>query len=155
MMHLKELLGKELYSHVVQKLGNKQKIVLISNGDWIPKDKFNSINEERKLLKSELKEKDNELIHLSKEVQRNEDLLREIKILKRLNKKLKEKHKNKIREIKFDNSLNEYIAKSKAKNPELVKKLIKLQYVKLYNQDPLWIEQQVKQLKETDGYLFD
>lgn len=50
-MDLKELLGEELYNQVIQKVGDN-KIDIVSNGNWIPKDKFNITNEQLKTANS-------------------------------------------------------------------------------------------------------
>lgn len=49
-MGLKELLGEELYSQVMEKAGDN-KIAIVSNGNWFPKEKFDGVNEENKTLK--------------------------------------------------------------------------------------------------------
>ncbi|MDP4143189.1 MAG: phage scaffolding protein [Bacillota bacterium] len=54
-MDLKELLGEELYNQVSQKVGDN-KIAIVSDGNWIPKDKFNSINDRKKELETQIKD---------------------------------------------------------------------------------------------------
>ncbi len=46
-MDLKELLGEELYNQVIQKVGDNR-IDIVSNGNWIPKDKFDALDEQLK-----------------------------------------------------------------------------------------------------------
>lgn len=62
-MDLKELLGEELYKQVIEKTGDK-KIALVSDGNWIPKEKFNELNENTKDLKKQLKDRDAQLAEL-------------------------------------------------------------------------------------------
>jgi hypothetical protein len=51
---LKELLGEELYKQVTEKLGDKK--LLLNDGNYIPKEKFNQVNEEKKLLSEQVAE---------------------------------------------------------------------------------------------------
>jgi len=52
-MSLKELLGEELYSQVIEKAGDN-KLAIVSDGNWFPKDKFNELNTEKKNLEQQL-----------------------------------------------------------------------------------------------------
>lgn len=54
-MSLKELLGEELYNQVTEKVGDN-KIAIVSDGNWIPKDKFDEKNNELKGLQGQLTE---------------------------------------------------------------------------------------------------
>lgn len=53
MPDLKELLGEELLNQVTAKLGDN-KIAIVSDGSYIPKDKFNSINDRKKELEGQV-----------------------------------------------------------------------------------------------------
>ena len=53
-MNLKELLGEELYNQLMEKLGDKHKVAIISDGNWIPKEKFDNLNEEKKQYKTQV-----------------------------------------------------------------------------------------------------
>lgn len=59
-MSLKELLGDDLYAQVIEKAGD-QKIDIVSNGQWFPKERFDAVNNEKKELKSQLDERDQQL----------------------------------------------------------------------------------------------
>src|SRR5690625_3914058 len=52
-MSLKELLGEELYNQVIEKVGDN-KIAIVSDGNWFPKDKFDEKNNEVKDLQEQL-----------------------------------------------------------------------------------------------------
>src|SRR5699024_11472603 len=59
-MSLKELLGEELYNQVIEKAGDN-KIAIVSDGNWIPKDKFDAKNQEVKDLQGQLSDRDEQL----------------------------------------------------------------------------------------------
>ena len=52
-MDLKELLGEELYKQVTAKVGDS-KIDIVSDGKWIPKDKFDKVNGDKKELQTQV-----------------------------------------------------------------------------------------------------
>ena len=51
---MKELLGEELYNQVKEKLGDKE--LIINDGNYIPKHKFDDLNNDKKELKKQLEE---------------------------------------------------------------------------------------------------
>jgi DNA-directed RNA polymerase alpha subunit len=52
MADLKEVLGEELYNQVIEKAGDN-KIAVVSDGSYIPKEKFNSVNDQLKEYKTQ------------------------------------------------------------------------------------------------------
>lgn len=65
-MGLKELLGQELYDQVATKLGGECRLAVVSDGSWIPKDKFNEANTARKIAENALKERDEQIDELKR-----------------------------------------------------------------------------------------
>lgn len=51
-MDLKEILGEELYSQVTAKLGDKK--IMIDDGNFIPKNRFDEVNNQKKELKEQV-----------------------------------------------------------------------------------------------------
>lgn len=68
---LKELLGVELYEQVTAKLGDKR-LGVVSDGTWIPKARFDDLNEERKQYKTQVDELNQQLGALQKQLKDNE-----------------------------------------------------------------------------------
>lgn len=62
-MNLKELLGEDLYKQVEGKLGDK-KIAVVSDGNWIPKEKFNEVNLEKNELKNQVSNSEQKIADL-------------------------------------------------------------------------------------------
>jgi chromosome segregation ATPase len=102
-MDLKELLGEELYNKVIEKLGDK-KIDIVNDGRWIPKAKFDDVNEEKKQYKEQVDNLNKELGKLQKQLEDNQAANETIEKLKQQIKD-KEAEMEKIRKqnaIKFE-----------------------------------------------------
>jgi hypothetical protein len=76
-MDLKELLGEELFGQVMEKVRDK-KIAIVSDGNWIPKEKFNELNENAKELKKQLKDRDTQLAELGEKAKGHDELTAKI-----------------------------------------------------------------------------
>lgn len=100
---LEQILGEELYKQVTEKLGDR-KIDIVSNGKWIPKAKFDDVNEEKKQYKEQVDNLNKELGKLQKQLEDNKDASETIENLKKQIKD-KEAEMEKIRKqnaIKFE-----------------------------------------------------
>lgn len=82
-MNLKELLGEELYDQVKGKLGDKK--LMIDDGNFIPKSRFDEVNNQKKELKEEvdtlnktLKTNAKDFEKLQKSAQGNEELQKQL-----------------------------------------------------------------------------
>lgn len=97
MKKLLELLGQELYDSVIAKLGEtqvflhdkNQKVVIDDGTNFIPKHRFDEINETNKNLKTQIKKAEDDLVELKKASGDNQELLDKIKSLEADNKKVK------------------------------------------------------------------
>lgn len=61
----------------------------------------------------------------------------------------------KVEAVRFDYALKAALTAAKAKNPELVAKSINRDALKLTDAGLVGLEEQLKALKESDGYLFE
>lgn len=152
-MSLQELLGEELYEQLVAKLGDK-KVAIVSDGTWIPKDKFDTVNKERSDLKDLLKDRDQQLKDLGDKVKGNEDLEKQIKDLQKANEDSAKDYQAKLDKQTFDFTLERALVDAQAKNPKAVKALLNTETIKLDGETLLGLEDQLKKLKETEAYLF-
>ena len=73
-MNLKELLGEELYNQVKEKIRDKE--LFVNDGTYIPKNKFDDLNNDKKKIKEQLDEANKKIEELSKV--NSEDLQKEI-----------------------------------------------------------------------------
>ncbi|WP_290454748.1 phage scaffolding protein [Romboutsia ilealis] len=150
---LKELLGDELYSQVTEKLGDKK--IMVDDGNFIPKSRFDQVNQAKKDLEVQLKDRDTQLADLSKNNKDNESLLNQIKDLQALNKQTTTDYESKINQMKFDHALEGALNNAKCKNSKALRALLDIDNVKLNEGKLEGLEEQLNKLKESDSYLFD
>jgi hypothetical protein len=153
-MDLKALLGEELYKQVMEKAGDN-KLAIVSDGNWFPKDKFDQVNTDNKDLKKQLKDRDDQLTDLKAKAAGNEDLTKQINDLTELNKQTAKDYQEKLDKQAFDFALKDALTGAKAKNAKAVEALLNREAIKLDGTKLLGLEEQLKNLKESDSYLFD
>lgn len=152
-MSLKELLGDDLYAQVVEKAGD-QKIDIVSNGQWFPKERFDAVNNEKKELKSQLDERDQQLNTLQKQAKGNEELQNAIEQLQEENKKVSVEYQQKLDKQAFDFAIESALRDAKAKNIKAVKANLNVDGLKLSDDKVIGLDEQLAALKESDSYLF-
>lgn len=154
MKKIREILGDELYDQVKAKLG-ENKIGIINDGSYLPKEKFDSVNEDLKEIKKQLSERDQQLKDLEAKAGGNEELLKQISELKAKNEATISDYETKIKEKEFNYALEAALTKSKAKNVKALKALLDLEGVKLDEKGQvIGLDDQIKNLKTSDAYLF-
>lgn len=150
-MSLKELLGEELYNQLMEKLGDKHKVALVSDGNWIPKDKFDGLNEEKKQYKAQVDELNKKLGELQGQLKDNQTATEQIT-------KLQEQIKEKEAEILATRKLTAIKLEILKANPNDVSDIlphIKQDAVTVADDDSITgLEEQLKALKEAKPYLF-
>ncbi|MEC3613142.1 phage scaffolding protein [Bacillus velezensis] len=153
-MSLKELLGDDLYAQVIEKAGD-QKIDIVSNGQWFPKERFDAVNNEKKDLKSQLDERDQQLNALQKQAKGNEELQATIEQLQENNKKTAEEYQQKLDQQAFDFAIESALRDAKSKNIKAVKANLNLDGLKLADGKVIGLDEQLTTLRESDSYLFE
>ncbi|MES9767577.1 phage scaffolding protein [Bacillus altitudinis] len=153
-MSLKELLGDDLYAQVVEKAGD-QKIDIVSNGQWFPKERFDAVNNEKKELKNQLDERDQQLSTLQKQAKGNEELQNAIEQLQEENKKVSEEYQQKLEKQAFEFAIESALRDAKARNIKSVKANLNVEDLKLAGDKVIGLDEQLTALKESDGYLFE
>ena len=150
---LKELLGEELYSQVTEKLGDKK--IMVDDGNFIPKSRFDQVNQAKKELQLHLKDRDTQLADLSKNNKDNEALLNQIKDLQALNKQTTADYENKINQIQFDYALDGALTNAKSKNNKALKALLDMNSIKYQEGKFEGLQEQIEALQKDASYLFD
>jgi hypothetical protein len=154
-MDLKELLGEELHTQVMEKLGDKHKLAIVSDGTWFPKDKFNEVNEAKKQLETDLKDRDTQLADLKKSAGDNEELKKQIDQLQKDNKKAAENYDAKIKDVTVTSAIEKALTSAKAKFPDLLIGRIDKSKIELLQDGTVkGLEDQIKPLKENYKDLF-
>ena len=150
---LKELLGEELYSQVTEKLGDKK--IMVDDGNFIPKSRFDQVNQAKKELEVQLKDRDTQLAELSKNNKDNENLLNQIKDLQALNKQTTTDYENKINQMQFDYALDGALTNAKSKNNKALKALLDMNSIKYQDGKLEGLQEQIEALQKDASYLFD
>lgn len=150
---LKELLGEELYSQVTEKLGDKK--IMVDDGNFIPKSRFDQVNQAKKELEVQLKDRDTQLADLSKNNKDNESLLNQIKDLQALNKQTTTDYENKINQMQFDYALDGALTNAKSKNNKALKALLDMNSIKYQDGKLEGLQEQIEALQKDASYLFD
>ena len=150
---LKELLGEELYSQVTEKLGDKK--IMVDDGNFIPKSRFDQVNQAKKELEVQLKDRDTQLADLSKNNKDNESLLNQIKDLQALNKQTTTDYENKINQMQFDYALDGALTNAKSKNNKALKALLDMNSIKYQEGKLEGLQEQIEALQKDASYLFD
>ena len=150
---LKEVLGEELYSQVTEKLGDKK--IMVDDGNFIPKSRFDQVNQAKKELEVQLKDRDTQLADLSKNNKDNESLLNQIKDLQALNKQTTTDYENKINQMQFDYALEGALTNAKCKNNKALKALLDINSIKYQEGKLEGLQEQIETLQKDASYLFD
>lgn len=124
---------------------------------FIPKARFDEVNDERKKLESDVKERDTQLENLKNTTGDIEALRKEITSLQEENKKKDEKYASELRQLKIDTAVKDALTSAKARNVTAVKALLKnLDKAELDENGVIkGLAEQLESLKQTDGYLFE
>lgn len=118
-------------------------------------ERYNKLKTQKSELETQLKERDTQLADLSKNNKDNEALLTQIKDLQALNKKTTEDFEKKIQSMEFDYALDKGLTSAKCKNTKALKALLDMDKIKYQDGKLDGLEEQLNNLKESDGYLFD
>ena len=151
-MDLKELLGEELYNKVKEKLGDKK--IMIDDGNFIPKARFDEVNEQKNEYKKMVDDRDKQLESLKEKAKGHDDLTAKLTELEEQNKNTKTEYEAKMAELKKNTAIDLFLSKQKAKNVKAVKALLDMGKVSLDGENLIGLEEQLKALKESDPYLF-
>lgn len=123
---------------------------------FIPKARFDEVNETKKELEQQLKERDKQLKELGEKVKGNEELSKQIQELQESNKKAVADYEAKIKNITLDNAIRLALKEHKAKYEDLL--LGKFDRDKLTIKEDGTVgglEEQIKALKEGYKDLFE
>lgn len=125
------------------------------DGNFVPKTRFNEVNEENKTLKTAAKEHEKQLETLKAAAGDNENLKEQIATLQQQNKDQQKAHEAELKQLKFDNALESALVAAGAKSTKAVKAMLNVDNVKL-NDDGKFsgLDEQLTALKTSDAYMF-
>ncbi len=124
---------------------------------FIPKSRFDEVNEAKKTLEEQVKERDKQLETLKKSTGDVEALKTEITNLQEANKTAKAEHETRIKQMQIDNAVTAALTTAKAKNVKAVRALLDLEKAELDGETVKGLPDQIKKLQEAEDtkFLFD
>lgn len=151
MPYLKEILGEELFNQVNEKLGDN-KIAVVSDGAWIPKSKFDEINEQKNTYKGQIDTLNGQIKDFEKSAKGNDELLAQIEKFKGDNEDLN----GKIKDITLDSAIKLGLVNNKAKYADLLAGKIDKSKLQLDDKGNVTgLDEQIKTLQEGYKDLFE
>lgn len=132
------------------------KLVDLKQGEYVSKDKFENLLDEKNGLKEQLEERDGQLAELKK--LDPEKLQNRIAELENDNSKAKEEFERKLHESKVNSAIDLALNKASAKNLKAVKALLNVDIEKAeFGEDGSLngLSEIINGLRESDSYLFD
>lgn len=98
---------------------------------FIPKTRFDEVNEAKKTAEALVKERDGQLEELKKSAGNSEELQKQIEDLQKANKEAADKHAAELKQIQIDNAVEKAIAGANGKNAKAIKALLDLSKAEL------------------------
>lgn len=134
------------------------KVMAELDGNFIPRTRFNEVNELKKSYMEQLKERDTQLEELKKAVGDSENLKKQIETLQNDNKAKEDAFNAEIKKMKIDNAIDKALTEAKAKNIKAVKALLDLNNAELLEDGTIkGLSESIKGLSESQdtAFLFD
>ena len=124
--------------------------------DWIPKSKYNELNESKKLSDENLKKANATLEELKGKAGLSDEYKAQIDKLKDEAKKAEEAHKATITQMKRDSAIDSALASAKARNSKAVRALLDEGKLVLNEDGTLsGLKEQIEAVKKENAFLFD
>lgn len=124
---------------------------------FIPKARFDEVNNEKKKLEQDVKDRDSQLESLKNSTGDVEAMKKQIETLQSENTAKDEAHAAEIKQLKVDNAIESALVTAKAKNNKAVRALLKdIDKAELLEDGTIkGLAEQIKELQKSDSYLFD
>lgn len=126
------------------------------DGNYVPKSRFNEVNEENKTLKNQVSDRDKQIDGLKKSAGDNEDLKKQIETLQADNKAKDEAHAKELKQLRVDAAVEKALSDSGALNLTATKALLKdLDKAELSDDGSVkGLKEQIEALKGADDTKF-
>ena len=124
---------------------------------YIPKARFDEVNNEKKKLELDVRDRDGQLEALKNSTGDVEAMKKQIETLQADNKAKDETHAAEIKQLKIDAAIESALTGAKAKNNTAVKALLKdLDKAELADDGTIkGLAEQIEALQKSDSYLFE
>lgn len=121
---------------------------------FIPKARFDEVNEAKKTAEELVKERDGQIEGLKTASGNIEELKGKIESLQSANVEAGEKYKAEIAGIKLMSAVDKALANAKAKNVKMVKALLNMESIKMDGENIIGLDDQIKTLKADPNSMF-
>lgn len=158
MAKLKEILGEDIFKQLSaekQKEYETKELEEVSNGAFIPKKRFDEVNDESKAYKKQVSEREKQLADVKEEFKDAAGLKEKFELLEKENKLQKETLEKQLADITFDNALEKALGNYKLKDKEVVLKLLDKTKLKPDGADILGFKEQMEEMQKNKEYLFE
>lgn len=155
MDNLKKLVGEDVFkTHIEPKLGTDKKY-FFGEGEFIPKGRFDEINNQSKDYKTQLAERDKQLEELKKSSSGNEELTKKLNELTELNKKQKDEYEGKLAQQEYNFEFNKVISGANAKDPKVLEALIDKTKVVYKDGKLTGLQEQIGEKRKSHEWVFN
>lgn len=123
---------------------------------YIPKSRFDEVNNELKSLKETVTERDKQLEELKKTAGDSEALQQKIAEMQTANTEAQKQHEAEMNQLKLDNAVEMALMKAGAKNSRAVRALLDLSKSALNAEGEVeGLSDAIKAVQKSDAYLFE
>lgn len=156
MPKLNEIIGEEAFKALPEDIRNKYRETdFVNSVEYVPKDRFTQVNDEKNEYKKQVRERDKQLTELQGKVKDNEVLTQEIEKLKTANSTTAADYEKKLQQIQYDVAINNALKDSKAKDINLIKALLDNDKLKINGEEVIGLKEQLEPLQKSHEYLFE
>ncbi|GAA0735668.1 phage scaffolding protein [Clostridium oceanicum] len=158
MAKLKEILGKELFKQLSedkQKEYKNKDLEDVSGGNYIPKQRFEQVNEQAKEYRKQVGERDTQISKLKEEYKDVDGLKDKVTELETANKNQKETYEKQLNDIAFNNALEKSLGFFNVKDKKLIMALIDKDKLKVDGETVIGLKEQIEPLQKSHEYLFE
>ncbi len=160
-MDLKSLLGDIYSEDIEKKIGDhrvfvfgKDEEIKLDGREYVPKTRFNEVNEQAKEAKSQLDQVTAKFKALEKDAAEGKELKQKLAELNTANESLKSESDKRIAEFRKREAVKRQLLKAGAKDEDLLIGRLELDKISLEGENILGFDDQLKQLKETHEWAF-
>ena len=123
---------------------------------YIPKARFDEVNNEKKKLELDVRDRDGQLETLKNSTGDVEAMKKQIEDLQKANKDAADAHAAEIKQMKIDSAVESAITGAKGKNAKAIKALLNLENAELADDGTIkGLAEQIAAIQKSDSYLFD
>ena len=158
MAKIKDIIGEEAYKALPddkKKELDKQDFEDVSEGKYVPKSRFDQVNEQAKEYKKQVGERDTQISNLKDEFKDAAGLKEKVEELEGKNKTITDDYEKKLSDIAFNNALEKGLGAFNVKDKKLIMALIDNDKLKVDGDSIIGLKEQLEPLQKSHEYLFN